>query len=134
MTTPTLITAFNDHFMEFVNDIHEVFPNDVDILSAKNSFSMIRKMNPKLLIKSWDSLVVGKYQSAIEAGDLSFFMNKDYTNDLNDVPNNPNAERITSAIDRLRTPIKSMSADNQAKIIKYIQNLTKISSLYNMSQ
>ena len=134
MTTPTLLTAFNDHFMEFVNDIHEVFPDDVDILSAKNSFSMVRKMNPKLLIKSWDSLVVGKYQSAIEAGDLSFFMNKDYTHDLQDVPNNPNAERIVSAIDRLRTPIKSMSADNQAKIIKYIQNLTKISNLYNMSQ
>jgi hypothetical protein len=134
MTTPTLLTAFNDHFMEFVNDIHEVFPDDVDILSAKNSFTMIRKMNPKLLIKSWDSLVVGKYQSAIEAGDLSFFMNKDYTNDLKDVPNNPNAERITIAIDRLRTPIKSMSSDNQAKIIKYIQNLTKISNLYNMTQ
>ena len=134
MTTPTLLTAFNDHFMEFVNDIHEVFPDDVDILSAKNSFSMVRKMNPKLLIKSWDSLVVGKYQSAIEAGDLSFFMNKDYTSDLKDVPNNPNAERIVSAIDRLRTPIKSMSSDNQAKIIKYIQNLTKISNLYNMTQ
>ena len=134
MTTPTLITAFNDHFMEFVNDIHEVFPDDVDILSAKNSFSMVRKMNPKLLIKSWDSLVVGKYQSAIEAGDLSFFMNKDYTSDLKDVPNNPNAERIVSAIDRLRAPIKSMSLDNQAKIIKYIQNLTKISNLYNMTQ
>ena len=134
MTTPTLITAFNDHFMEFVNDIHEVFPDDVDILSAKNSFSMVRKMNPKLLIKSWDSLVVGKYQSAIEAGDLSFFMNKDYTSDLKDVPNNPNAERIVSAIDRLRAPIKSMSLDNQAKIMKYIQNLTKISNLYNMTQ
>jgi hypothetical protein len=120
--------------MEFVNDIHEVFPDDVDILSAKNSFSMVRKMNPKILIKSWDSLVVGKYQSAIEAGDLSFFMNKDYTHDLQDVPNNPNAERIVSAIDRLRTPIKTMSPDNQAKIMKYIQNLTKISNLYNMSQ
>ena len=134
MTTPTLLTAFNDHFMEFVNDIHEVFPDDVDILSAKNSFSMIRKMNPKLLIKSWDSLVVGKYQGAIESGDLSFFMNKDYTHDLQDVPNNPNAERIVSAIDRLRAPIKSMSPDNQAKIMKYIQNLTKISNLYNMTQ
>jgi len=134
MTTPTLLTAFNDHFMEFVNDIHEVFPNDVDILSAKNSFSMVRKMNPKILIKSWDSLVVGKYQSAIESGDLSFFMDKDYTGDLQDVPNNPNAERIVSAIDRLRAPIKSMSPDNQAKIMKYIQNLTKISNLYNMTQ
>lgn len=134
MSTPTLLTAFNDHFMEFVNDIHSVFPEDVDILSAKNSFSAVRKMNPKLLIKSWDTLVVGKYQREIESGDLSFFMNKDYTQDLQNVPNNPNAERIINAIDRLRTPIKSMSTDNQAKIMKYIQNLTKISNLYNMAQ
>lgn len=134
MTTPTLLTAFNDHFMDFVNDIYAVFPEDVDILSAKNSFSAVRKMNPKLLIKSWDTLVVGKYQTAIENGDLSFFMDKDYTQDLHNVPNNPNAERIVGAIDRLRTPIKSMSPDNQAKIMKYIQNLTKLSNLYNMSQ
>ena len=134
MTTPTLLTAFNDHFMEFVNDIYAVFPEDVDILSAKNSFSAVRKMNPKLLIKSWDTLVVGKYQREIELGDLSFFMDKDYTQDLQNVPNNPNAERIVSAIDRLRTPIKTMSPDNQAKIMKYIQNLTKISNLYNMAQ
>jgi hypothetical protein len=133
MTTPTLLTAFNDHFMEFVNDIYAVFPEDVDILSAKNSFSAVRKMNPKLLIKSWDTLVVGKYQREIELGDLSFFMDKDYTQDLQNVPNNPNAERIVSAIDRLRTPIKTMSPDNQAKIMKYIQNLTKISNLYNMA-
>jgi hypothetical protein len=65
---------------------------------------------------------------------LTFFMDKDYTQDLNNVPNNPNAERIVSAIDRLRTPIKSMSSDNQAKIMKYIQNLTKISTMYNMAQ
>jgi hypothetical protein len=134
MTTPTLLTAFNDHFMDFVNDIYAVFPEDVDILSAKNSFSAVRKMNPKLLIKSWDTLVVGKYQTAIENGDLSFFMDKDYTQDLHNGSNNPNAERIVGAIDRLRTPIKSMSPDNQAKIIKYIQNLTKLSNLYNMSQ
>jgi len=134
MTTPTLLTAFNDHFMEFVDDIRAVFPEDVDILSAKNSFSAVRKMNPKLLIKSWDTLVVGKYHREIELGDLSFFMDKDYTQDLQNVPNNPNAERIVSAIDRLRTPIKTMSPDNQAKIMKYIQNLTKISNLYNMAQ
>lgn len=133
MTTPTLLTAFNDHFMDFVDDIYAVFPQDVDILSAKNSFSAIRKMNPKLLIKSWDALVVGKYQHAIESGDLSFFMDKDYMQDVHNAPNNPNAERIISAINRLRTPIKSMSTDNQAKIMKYIQNLTKISNLYNMA-
>jgi hypothetical protein len=75
--------------------------------------------------------VVGKYQSVINAGDLSFFMDKDYTQDIS---NNPNSERIISAIDRLRNPIKSMTPENQVKIMKYIQNLTKISNLYNAGQ
>ena len=30
-----ILTAFNDHFMDFVNDIQTVFPNDADILTAK---------------------------------------------------------------------------------------------------
>jgi hypothetical protein len=123
----SLLTAFNDHFMEFVNDIQTVFPNDTDILTAKNSFIAIRKMNPKLLIKSWDIFVVGKYKSVIENGDMSFFMNKDYGEDL---VSNPNSRKIMDAIDRLRQPVKMMNEDEQKKILGYIQNLTKISELY----
>ena len=33
------------------------------------------------------------------------------------------------SIDRLRTPIKNMTTENQAKTMKYIQNLTKLSYL-----
>jgi hypothetical protein len=84
-------------------------------------------MNPKLLIKSWDIFVVGKYKSVIENGDMSFFMNKDYGEDL---VSNPNSRKIMDAIDRLRQPVKMMNEDEQKKILGYIQNLTKISELY----
>ena len=47
------VTVFNDHFAEFVNDIQSVFPDDVDILTAKNALLTIRKANPKLLVKIW---------------------------------------------------------------------------------
>jgi hypothetical protein len=33
------------------------------------------------------------------------------------------------SIDRLREPIKNMSVENQAKVMKYIQNLTKLAQL-----
>ena len=72
----SLLTAFNDHFIEFVSNIQIVFPDDTDLLAAKNSFLAIRKMNPKLLIKSWDIFVVGKYKNVIDSGDISFFINK----------------------------------------------------------
>lgn len=122
----SLVSAFNTHFMELVDDICGVFPDDVDILSAKNSFIAVKKMNPKLLVRSWDMFVVSKYQQKIESGDISFFLDKDYGDDLID---NPNSKKIIESIDRLRAPIKSMSEENQTKILKYLQNLCKLTLL-----
>jgi hypothetical protein len=123
----TILTAFNDHFMEFVNDIISVFPNDADILTAKNSFTLIRKANPKMIIKIWHKYVVEKYEDIIESGDISFFISKDYKDDLT---NADNSEKITEAIDRLRNPVKLMTPEEQQKVMKYIQNLKKLSTIY----
>ena len=38
---------------------------------------------------------------------------------------------IISKIDALREPIKNMGLENQQKCIKDMQNLTKLSELYN---
>lgn len=122
-----ILGAFNDHFVEFVTDIQTVFPNDSDVLSAKNALLAIRKANPKLIVKIWSTYIVGKYMKQIEEGDISFFINKDYSNDL---AHADNAAKITEAIDRLRTPIKSMNNADQAKTMKYIQNLTKLATMY----
>jgi len=117
--------------MEMVDDISGVFPDDLDILSAKNSLIAIRKMNPKILIRSWDTFVVSKYHQEINNGDISYFLNKDYAED---VAANPDSQRILGAIDRLRTPIRTMNPDNQAKILKYLQNLSKLTIVYKQSE
>ena len=126
----SLLTAFNDHFIEFVSNIQIVFPDDTDLLAAKNSFLAIRKMNPKLLIKSCDIFVVGKYKNVIDSGDISFFINKDYSQDL---VNQANSQKIIEAIDRLRNPVKMMNESEQLKIMSYIKNLTKLSELYKVN-
>lgn len=125
-----LLTAFNDHFMEFVSDIQSIFPDDTDIATAKNSLALIRKANPKMIVKIWNTYIVGKYRKEIESGDIGFFLNKDYTSD---VSNSDNQGKIMECIDRLRNPIKQMGAENQAKTMKYIQNLTKLAALYESS-
>ena len=123
----SILTAFNDHFTEFVNDIHSVFPDDNDILLAKNAFSAIRKANPKMIIKIWNSYIANKYHDQIEAGNISFFISKDYAQDL---ANADNSNKIMESIDRLRNPIKAMNSEDQAKTMKYIQNLSKLATLY----
>ena len=121
-----ILTAFNDHFIEFVNDVHCVFPDDADILSTKNALTTIRKLNPRMIVKIWNSFIVSKYKSEIEAGNIEFFINKDYSQDVSVTSN---SDKIMESIDRLREPIKNMSVENQAKVMKYIQNLTKLSQL-----
>jgi hypothetical protein len=123
-----ILQAFNDHFFEFVKDIENVFPNDEDILVAKNSLTTIRKANPKMIIKIWTQFVVGKYKQEIEKGDIDFFINKDYSDDIGDTSS---SSYIMDAIDRFRSPIKQMKPDDQKKAMKYIQNLTKLADIYN---
>lgn len=124
--TTNLVTVFNDHFTEFVNDIQSVFPDDADILTAKNALLAIRKANPKLIVKIWVKYVCNPYKDQIECGNIDFFLTKDYSTDL---ARNDNADKIMESIDRLRKPIKDMSPENQAKTMKYIQNLSKLAML-----
>jgi hypothetical protein len=121
-----IVTAFNNHFTEFLDDIQSVFPEDQDIQVAKNSLLAIRKANPRLIVKIWNTFIVGKYKSEIENGNIDFFLNKDYSQDLASADN---AGKILESIDRLREPIRSMSQENKSKCIKYIQNLTKLAAM-----
>lgn len=128
MTSFNITAAFNDHFMEFVTDIQTVFPDDVDVLAAKNSLLAIRKANPKLIVKIWNSFIVGKYRAEIELGNLAFFVNKDYSEDVT-MSSSANPDKIMQSIDRLREPIRQMTPESQAKTMQYIQNLTKLSAM-----
>jgi hypothetical protein len=127
MSNGNILTAFNNHFEEFLTDINRVFPENVDIKKAQNGLLAIRKANPKIIISIWSGYIIKGYNKEIEMGDINFFIKKDYANDFSQ---NPYAEKIMQGIDRLREPVKSMNNDDQAKVIKYIQNLTKLASIY----
>ena len=128
-SSQNILSGFNDHFNEFLNDILSVFPDNIDIIAAKNSIVLIRKTNPKIIIQIWNSYVVGKYTKEIEMGNIDFFISKDYSSDLNNLDDSKKT-KITESIDRLRNPIKMMNDADRDKSMKYIQNLTKLSKLY----
>jgi len=106
-----------------------VFPEDPDILAAKNSLMLIRKANPKLIIKTWYASVVSKYKKVIEDGDINFFIQKDYAQDLAE---SDSGGHIMEGINRLRKPVSNMSVESQAKTMKYLQNLSKLSTMYEL--
>jgi hypothetical protein len=130
MNTPvkqTLQKAFNDHFAELMQDIIDVFPDNVDVAAASNSMALMRKANPRLIIGIWNKYVSLKYATQIDNGEIEFFTDKDYGEDTT---NMDNSAQVVNAINRIREPVRLMSHENQMKTMKYIQNLKKICVLY----
>ncbi len=119
--------AFNKLFFEFLDDIITVYPDNVDMLTGRESFATIKKMNPTGIVKVWFSAVYGKYQAQIDSGDIEFFTEKDYSQDLSKVQNTRN---ILEIINSIREPIKNMDASSKEHVKKYIQDLSKLSVAY----
>jgi hypothetical protein len=119
------MTAFFNQFTDFVEDIQGVFPDNADIDSAKTALVLIKKTNPRILLNAWTTYIVEPYNDQIEKGDIGFFLDKDYTRDLEYMGN-----AVMQKVDTLRGPIRDMGDDNQAKSMKYIQNLTKLAKLH----
>ena len=120
-----VMKAFLNQFTDFVEDVQSVFPDNADIESAKTALFLIKKTNPRILMNAWVTYIVGPYTGEIEKGDIGFFLNKDYTQDLEYMGN-----AVMQKVDTLRGPVREMGADNQAKSMKYIQNLTKLAKLH----
>jgi hypothetical protein len=124
----SIISMFNSHFENFINDVLTVFPENIDLKTAKNTFILMQKTNPKMLVSIWFEHITQPYGKQISKGNIKFFLEKDYNEDLTkaDVDN---TDKIMKCIDNLRDPIRNMGEDNQKKAMKYIQNLTKLSKM-----
>lgn len=120
--------AFNKHFFEFLNDILNVYPDNKEIQYAITSFETIKRFNVTAIIKVWYTQVFQQYKEHIEEGNIDFFIDKDYSKDLDGVKK---SDEILKMIDNIRNPIKSMDEKNKDFCVKYIQNLSKLSGLYN---
>ena len=123
----SLVSAFNSHLVDFFEDIQSIFPDNVDILTGKNSILAFKKVNPALIIRIWATYIASVYSDQIENNDLSFFIGKDYKDDL---VYTSNAENIMAIINRVREPISRMNPQDQIKTMKYIKNLSKLSMMY----
>lgn len=127
MDKKTISKAFNNLFFDFLDDILSVFPESKEILHAKKSFGLLRTANPIILIKAWKTHVYDKYQEHIDAEDISFFFEKDYSGDLQDVRG---GDDIIKMIDNIRQPLSSMDENNKKHSAEYVLKLSKLSVMY----
>lgn len=127
---PTIIRSFNDYFFEFLEDMLKVLPGNKSILTANKSFRTVIELNKTILIKCWHKFVYLKYKNVIEDGNIDFFFEKDYSEDLTALSNSQN---IMDIIDSMRTPAREVCENpkNREYITTYIQNLCQLSVIFN---
>ena len=123
-----IMRAFNKHFFDFVDDVIRVFPENIELSTARESFETFRRANPTAIIKAWNKFVAQKYGDRLMAGDLDYFLEKDYSEDL---ANLRNSNKVIEIIDTLREPLKNMGDSNREMSLKYLTNLCKLSVMYH---
>ena len=124
----TILKLFNEHFFEFMDELSIIFPENLDIVASINLFKLTKSANVTLLIKIWYTYVESPYGDILRQDNLDYFLDKDYKDDLVNLPNAANALR---GIDMLRKPIKETSQVNKDHSLNYIKNLCKMSVVYN---
>ena len=116
----SVVSSFNNYFEEFVKSIRCVFPYMEDLEIAEKAIQTIRKINPKLVLKSFKKYFLEPYANQIENGDITFFIKNDYSYIVGD------NRSILDKIDILRVSVGQMSPNDQEKVVLYIQNLIRL--------
>ena len=80
------------------------------------------------MAKVWFSMVYLPYKDVIEAGNIDFFFDKDYRQEVGQFAN---SDEIMKIVDKLREPIRQMNDTNKEHSMKFIQNLSQLSLLYS---
>jgi hypothetical protein len=124
-----ILKTFNKQFSEFIEDISNLFPGEKDIIVVGTFMKTIMFGKARAIIDVWYKFITVKYNNEIENGEIEYFLNKDYSEDLETAPGSTD---VLDGINKLRSTIKKAfdQESNKEKTIKYMQNLTKLSNLY----
>ena len=120
----SLLKAFNNHLLEFVEDVIRIFPENLDIKTGKTFIEGIKRVNPKKIITYWNDNILKLYETEISQGDITFFVNKDYRNVIG------TEVQSLKVLEDIRNLVRGTTKENKEKAMKYIQNLTKLCKLY----
>ena len=127
MDKKIILNTFISQLNEFCEDTYNIFKNDKNILFAKDAIYAYSQFTPNKTIKLWKDFVVDPYRVFIDNKDYTFFINKDYSEDLKYMPYK---DSIITKIDELRDYIKNLDNKNKDKALKYVENLIKLCDLY----
>lgn len=125
-----LLKAFNKHLFEFIDETIKVFPENKDLIKSKDYLDTLKKGNPTIIIKIWNQKVNSLYKKEIDEGNVDFFLNKDYSEDLGE--NQVGKDILNVFENSFRKPMKELDDNSKQAFLRYFQLLSNLSDKYSV--
>jgi hypothetical protein len=129
------LKLFNTQLVELLEDISRVYPNDRHVKTCNFYIKNVLKVNNLVLLTHWYNYITIPYQKEILNGNIDCLLVKDHTSDINGLKPSmsTNTDEIMNIIHLIQQKSSTLSHDNKTSVIKYLQNLTKLSIMHNLN-
>ena len=125
--TPTPIGLFNKQYFEFLNFI-KTHIEDTTFKTFYRKNQIMKETNPKLFIRTWYDRIGNKYHSQVMHRDISFFLNKDYDDDIRYAGSDSNI--LLKYINKFKETYDSLDETVKEIFLNFIIGLTDKSFVY----
>jgi hypothetical protein len=126
MAPQSPIGDFNKDYFEFLNFIKNHI-QDPKFITFYRKNQIIKETNPKMFIKTWYNRISSKYYDQVVKNDISFFLNKNYEDDLQD---SGESNTLIKYINKFKESYETLDELIKSQFLYYIITLTHKSFLY----
>jgi hypothetical protein len=127
--TPTPIGVFNKEYFEFLNFI-KIHIEDTSFKTFYRKNQIIKETNPKMFIRIWNERIGSKYHAQIMQQDISFFLNKNYENDVAESAFGSDSNMLLKYINKFKESYETLDEKIKETFLNFIISLTDKSFVY----
>ena len=121
---------FNSTYFELLKMMKDNSDKNKDFLRFYKQNLFLKRANIKLFIRTWYTNITCFYMEPILNGNIQFFLEKDYSAEINENKDFSNSYSIESYVQYFKEIYNTLKQEDVDAFVEKVQELTKLSKLY----
>ena len=122
--------SFNLTYFELLKMMKDNSDKNKDFLRFYKQNLFIKRANIKLFIRTWYENITCFYIEPILKGDIQFFLDKDYSSEINENKEFATSYSIESYVQYFKEIYTTLKQEDVDAFVRKVQELTQLSKLY----
>lgn len=121
---------FNQYYFELLNMMKKYSEKSMEFKKFYTYNYMLKKTNIKLFIRTWNETITKLYFNEIINGNIEYFLNKDYSQDMRGNEDFVKTYNINTYIIYFKKIYNNLKKELVDIFVEKIQQLTSLSRIY----